>query len=112
MVLPDDATITGVRFVALDNASPADVRMRIDRYPITGNSPTYISILMTSGTSAAFQSLTSSLNEVVDNVNYYYYAIAFPSGGDWSLSNTTVKSLVITYTVRGISGVYLPLVRR
>jgi hypothetical protein len=109
--LPDDATITSVRLVALDNANPADVRMRIDRYPITSNSPTYIAILMTTGASSAFQSLTSSLDEVVDNVNYYYYAIAFPSGGEWSLSNTTVKSLIITYTVRGISGVYLPLVK-
>jgi hypothetical protein len=110
--LPDNATITSVRFVALDNANPTDVRMRVDRFGVTSNSVTYVAIQMTNGASAAFQSLTSPVHEVIDNENYYYYAIAFPSGGNWDGSNTTVKSVIITYTVEGISGIYLPLTRR
>jgi hypothetical protein len=110
--LPDNATITGVRFIALDNASPADVRMRIDRFPVAGNTVYYVAMQMTTGASAAFQSLTSTAHELVDNENYYYYAIAFPSGGNWDAVNTTVKAVIITYTVEGISGIYLPLTRR
>lgn len=110
--LPDNATITSVRFVAWDNASPVDVRMRIDRFPVAGTSVYYVAIQMTTGASAAFQSLTSTVHEVVDNENYYYFAIAFPSGGNWDAVNTTVKSVMITYTVEGISGIYLPLTRR
>jgi hypothetical protein len=59
-----------------------------------------------------YQSLASTLSvgEVVDNENYYYFAIAFPTDGTWDGVNTTVKCVIITYTVQGISGVYLPLV--
>ena len=110
--LPDNATITGVRFIAYDNASPVDVRVRIDRFGVTSNSVYYVAMRMSTGASADFQSMTASVNEVVDNENYYYFAIAFPSGGNWDGNNTTIKCLIITYTVEGISGIYLPLVRR
>jgi hypothetical protein len=110
--LPDNATITSVRFVAYDNASPVDVRMRIDRFPVAGSTVYYVAMTRTSGASPAYQTLTSTVHEVVDNENYYYFAIAFPTDGTWDGSNTTAKCVIITYTVEGISGIYLPLVRR
>lgn len=100
--LPDGATVTSVEFVFADTSASADVTARLLRKTPDATLAEPLLVSATSSGDSGEQTIldTTITSPVVDNQAYHYYLLAsIPGGETWKFSATTIKSVLITYTV-------------
>lgn len=101
VLFPHKATITSVACHFYDASPVVDLACILRRAPLNAETVEGVGSTVFSAGSAGFQSATdpAPTNSVVANNNFTYFAQVEPVGGDWQGDLTTIKAVVVKYTV-------------